>query len=286
MGVGGTLDHKRLNPHRKDLFIRGVGFGADYVLDIGDAYANAGIDIHDITGWGHDATEDGSIFTYYRAGTIASIGGLNGNEVIAQDTGWWWQDPNQSPETQKKRWPRHEWEFKLDADPEDAWTPIDTWDEPNELSLDIAYAGSSGDFSVAQNYAIRMPVPHINVLIIKQDTTRASIRFDQDGHIFFKSAIAPDRNSIWPDGFRNWGWTTKGYCSTTKEDEQPSMYGFAVHLEIPLKHYFNDRPYVDGTTWTGSGWGDPDGMLAPLGRVEDQNDNLTPEDGILADTPN
>jgi len=90
--VGAQRMHKRLNPYRKDLFVRAVGYdplSAPFAL--GKAFENAGIDIHDTTDWGHDATEpynstDGRFFVYYKSGSITNIAGdkVTGDE----DTGW------------------------------------------------------------------------------------------------------------------------------------------------------------------------------------------------------
>jgi len=130
-----------------------------------------------------------------------------------------------------------------------------------------------------------MPVPHINVLIVKHDSTSVGVLAGEDGYIQFKSAIPPSQ--LAPNGARQWWWTTKGYADTPFTEEQPSMYGVAVTLEQPLRHYFNDRPYVDGTTWSANGWSpDPDGELAPLSKVEDQADALTPTDGVMGDGAN
>jgi hypothetical protein len=66
------------------------------------------------------------------------------------------------------------------------------------------------------------------------------------------------------------------------------MYGFATTYQVPLDHYFADRPYIEGTVWTGNGFTDEtvyDGNLAALSNVEDQHDNRTPIDGALGDTP-
>ena len=73
----------RLDPFRKDLFIRANGFedaqGDPYRDAINreailsewvEAFLGAGIDVHNTTGWGHDATEDGSFYMYYHQGTI------------------------------------------------------------------------------------------------------------------------------------------------------------------------------------------------------------------------
>ncbi len=68
--IGAPMAHMRLNPHRKDLFIRSVGFGGDYPFEIGDALDTSGIDVYDTTDWGHDATEGFEFFTYARTGLI------------------------------------------------------------------------------------------------------------------------------------------------------------------------------------------------------------------------
>jgi hypothetical protein len=276
---GGALKHMRLDPKRKDLFVRAEGFTAEYPFAIGDALKNAGIDVHDTTAWGHDATQDGSFFTYYRGGTITTISGVNTNEVTGNGTAW------------QKIWPRHEWEFKLDTDGSGAWTPVGYWVDPAKLYLDLPYPGSAG----GGTYTLRMPVPHINVLIVRHDAVAKGVLSWEDGHIWFQGASQPG-GELYPNGARHWSWTTKGYSATNSTEEQPSMYGFAVTLEKPLKYYFEDKPYVDGTTWTAGGWPDqkknppdppnPNGMLDPLSQVEDQEDTLSPVDGIMGDAAN
>ena len=260
-GIGGEEDHvhhMRLNPFRKDLFVRAEGFIEGYPFGHGKAFENAGISVHDTTTWGHDATEDGSFFVYYRKGTAA----VSGGQVTGSGTNW------------STAWPKHEWEFKLDGGGD--WTPIGGWSSDHELFLDFAYSGGT-----AGAYTIRKPVPHINVLIIRFDQT--GLFASPDGHIRFVSASPPSQQN--PLGTRYWRWATKGYawCQTTAN--QGTMYGLAVALKTPLDHYFTDKPYVDGTTW-GSSWTDPDHRLDPLSRVEDQTDQLDPIDGIMGDSPN
>jgi len=258
--------HLRLNPYRKDLFVRGVGFDAP--LHIGDAFVNAGIDVHDTTSWRHDVTEDGRFFVYYRKGMITGIDTGTLRKVTGVDTEW------------PTFWPKHEWEFKLDSDNgEDKWAPIGSWSSPQELYLDFSYAGTSGSGS----YTIRKPLPHINVLIVRNDKINA-FGSSQDGHIQFVGASGPTQQN--PLGNRYWRWSTKGYawCNTTAD--QASMYGLAVALEKPLAYYFNDKPYKDGGTWNGSGWNGANGKLDPLNAVEDREDQMSPADGIMGDVPN
>lgn len=259
--VGAPREHMRLNPFRKDLFVRGEGFIAEYPFGYGAAFGNAGIDVHDTTTWGHDATEDGSFFVYNRTGTISTI---SGNQVTGTGTQW------------STSWPKHEWEFKLNGDSDENWTPIGGWSSDHGLYLDFAYSGGTpGD------YSIRKPVPHINVLVIRLD--QDGLFGSTDGHIQFVSASPPSQQN--PLGTRYWRWATKGYawCQTTAN--QARMYGLAVALKTPLYHYFHDTPYVDGTTW-GSSWGGGDEKLDPLSMVEDQTDQLDPIDGALGDGPN
>jgi hypothetical protein len=285
---GGKIVFARLNPFRKDLFIRAQGFDeaagipyADerplpsqvvdsyYPFRIGQAFKNSGIDVHNTTGWGHDATEDGSFYVYYRQGMINTIEA--GDKIITgAGTGW------------SGTWPKHEWEFKLDGDlGEDKWATIGYWDATHdELGLDFAYASSG-----AGSYKIRKPVPHINILIVRNDPE--GLYGSQDGHIQFISAIPPSPQN--PLGTRYWRWSTKGYawCQTTSNQE--SMYGLAVALEKPLNYYFSDKPYLDGSTWDDSqvpaGWVEPDGWLNPLNVVEDRTDQMNPIDGVMGDTP-
>jgi len=261
------LIHKRLNPYRKDLFLRATDYDADHPFAIGDAYSNVGIDVHNTTDWGHDATEDNSFFIYYRKGTISEI---SGRLVTGSDTGW--------PGT----WPGNEFEFKLEVadEPADAWTPVkvfvpedDAAGQPPLLSLESNYnrsiaAGSQLD------YAVRIPLPHINVLIVRHDRVTAKIKLDDDpeGYIVYEGADLPEPGNL--QGSRNARWSTKGY---SRWDRTENMYGIAISMAIPLDHYFNDKPYKNGTiwdpntgTWNSDGTGDM--QLAPLSQTEDPED--------------
>jgi parallel beta-helix repeat protein len=255
----GTLQHKRLNPNRKDLFIRGEGFSDAYPFAIGNALANAGIDVHDTTLWGHDATEDRSFFTTYRRGTITGIQRTDsGAFVTGTDTEW------------ASTWPSQEWEFRLDADgaTADAWVPVSRWISGGELYLGFAYPGTG----TGGTYAIRKPVPHINVLIVRNDTVTRGFFSWEDGHIRFVGVSKP--GDLFVEGARQWAWSTKGYSRTQNTLNQPFMYGAAAPIQYALEQYFADKPYIDGMTWTGNGWTGRDGKLQPLNRVEDQNDNM------------
>jgi hypothetical protein len=268
---GGQLKHLRLNPHRKDLFVRGVGYDpANAPFAIGPAFANAGIDVHDITDWGHDATEDGSFFIYYRKGTIDSV---FGTQVAASGTDW------------VSHWPKREWEFRIDGDGDTDWTPVTHWPAAGNLTLAYPYPGVSS----AGTYAIRMPVPHINVVIVRHDTTSLSPLPFEDGFINRLTAIPPTQDN--EHGNRVWTWDHKGHCSTNSTEDLPVMYGLPVTYQIPLDHYFRDKPYLEGTVWSNqTGWSQAvelDGKLAPLGQVEDRVDQLSPMDGIMpGDEPN
>jgi nitrous oxidase accessory protein NosD len=249
------LIHERLNPHEKDLFIRAEGFAADWPTDlsdptkrwpfaIGTAYSNAGIKVWNTTDWGHDATEDGSFFIYYKRGTVTGISGktVNGDP----DTGW------------SSGWPKHEWEFRLDADAGDpnAWTPVRAWLNPEELFLDYDYRGLASSGS----YRIRKPLPHINVLIIYHDTTTPAVFPGEDGNIRFISASTPGQDNLL--GERFWTWSSKGVAFTNITTDKNSMYGLAIGLQIPNYNMFFQKPYLD------SG----DGYLNPLSDVEDYRD--------------
>jgi hypothetical protein len=277
------LNHIRLNPDRPDLFVRAIGFDDAegdvyaplssslpddyYPFRIGLAFKNCGIDIHNTTGWGHDATEDGSFFIYFSKGNISTI---DRKTVTGVGTDW------------LGSWPGNEWEFKLDGDPDEAWTPITAWQpedtatsSPPMLYLDYDYPSNvEGEF----DYLIRLPVPPINVLLIRFDKVTAKIKLDDDpeGYIYFRNATAP-----WPlgpggtYGERHWAWTTKGYSRWNRTD---SMYGAAIPMKIPLDHYFSDKPYQKGTVWDESQleWrpaGNEDMELMPLSLGEDPSDS-------------
>jgi len=230
----GELKHMRPNPRRKELFVRAVGFSQDYPFALGNAFQNAGIDVHDVTGWGHDVTEQYSFFVFHRAGTVQSV---SGNKIVGDSTSW------------AKHWPKREWEFKMDADPEDAWTPITFWADQTTLYLQGDYAGGSPSGA----YAIRTPPPHINVVIIRMDTVSPSPKYGQDGYINHIAAIPPNVANP-PYGINYWTWDHKGFCMTNGAQDQVTMYGLPVVYKIPLDHYFGDHPYVDisavdTTTW-------------------------------------
>jgi len=267
--------HKRLNPHRLDLFVRAEGFDLDDAVGdpyrelpldvylpfrIGQAFFNAGIDIHNTTGWGHDATGDNSFFTYYRSGTIASI--ARQTVTGAADSGTDWAGG----------WPKHEWEFKLDC-PNDVgeWTPVRYWDSENQiLYLDFDYE-LDGDNPPAFpcGYQIRKPLPHVNTLIVRLDNTPAVFP-GEDGNIRFLAASEPNQQNL--PGERFWAWSSKGYAIVNATADRNSMYGLAVGLKIPTENMFIQKPYVDGSG-TEPPW-DPlyDGKLSPLSEVEDRRD--------------
>jgi hypothetical protein len=285
---GSQLAHMRLNPFRQDLFVRAEGFddaagdpyrpfdpppdgyGNYYPFRLGLALKNAGVDVHNITGWGHDATGDGSFFSYYTAGSVTVTPPLR-KLIQGTDTGW------------AEHWPKREWEFKMAGDAAAPWVPITAWDGANQsLSLAVSYEGASADGA----YLIRRPLPHINTVIMRHDRTSPSAVSNKDGYINFLTAAAPGYLNA--DGTRVWEWDQKGHASTNSTTDHPTMYGYATTYQVPLDHYFGDRPYLEGTVWTGSGFtADPviDGKLAPLSKVEDQYDALAPIDGALGDEP-
>jgi hypothetical protein len=277
----GILKHLRLNPDRPDLFVRAIGFddaeGSPYrpfdsgqmanenyyPFRIGAAYQNCGVNIHNTTGWGHDGTEDGSFFIYYSKGSISEI---NGQLVVGAGTDW------------LGSWPGNEWEFKLESDPDSAWTPIKAWapgdgtsSNPPQLGLEYAYPNSA---PAGSSYLIRLPVPHINVLLIRFDRVNAKIKPDDDaaGFIVFRGAAPPVPWGYDQNGTRNWRWSTKGYSRWNRTSVQ---YGAAIPMKIPLDHYFSDDPYQKGTVWNGTGW-DPvptsNLTLMPLSLGEDPLD--------------
>jgi len=110
LDAGSNIAHQRMNPFHKDLFLRTVGFDAQYPFAMGSALANADINVHDTTEWGHDATEDKSFFIYYRTGTVTNI---TGSLVTGSQANW------------LSKWPAYEWEFKLDEDPGDLALPLE-----------------------------------------------------------------------------------------------------------------------------------------------------------------
>ena len=277
--IGEALVHERLNPHRKDLFLRAEGFDdamgdpyrdfdaaretdpAYYPFRMGRALHIAGIDVHNTTGWGHDATEDGSFFTYHRNGTISVI---ENEKVTGISTDW------------ALTWPQIEWEFKIEGDSPDAWVPVSSWGSPNILGLDRAYSGGSGG-----DYAIRMSLPHISVLIVRLNTERKGAFSVEDGFITPLGASKPVANNM--TGSRYWTWSSKGW---SRKAADVTSYGIAEALKIPLDHYFSDRPYAKGTVWTGSAWepadtseGSADLKLMPLNLCEDYQDKIAYTDG-------
>jgi hypothetical protein len=147
-----------------------------------------------------------------------------------------------------------------------------------------------------------MPLPHINVLIVRLDRTKLGAFSSEDGHIKFLAASPPSEQN--PLGSRHWAWSTKGLSVRGQKGDE---YGIATGLKIPLDCYFDDRPYKKGTVWnrnasTGTwDWrppamtpGSPDLKLMPLGQGEDPKDSGVYVDGymdeslgvLLGNTPN
>ncbi len=263
--------HLRLNPRRNDLFVRHVGYigsGGELPFAIGTGLNTAGVDVHVVNGWGHDATADGSFYLYYGQGTISSI---NDFQVTGSATGW------------KSIWPGNEWELKLDDDLESAWTPVSSWNSETLLLLSFRYLGPR----ISGSYRIRMPVPPINVLIVHHHPTIISPWGQPDGSISFNDTFKPGpdypmdffSSRSWtfkpgpdyPMGFRSWNWSGKGISVPKSSDK---FYGLAMTLKIAIDNYFDQMPYKDGTTWTGNSWNETvSPVLEPLSMVEDFEDS-------------
>jgi hypothetical protein len=273
------LAHMRLDPRRKNLFVRAEGFDDPerdpyevptpaqlqdpnyYPFWLGDAYKNAGIDIINTTGWGHDATIDGTFFLYYREGVII---GINRFGVTGQGTNW------------NSTWPGHEWEFSIMDDNGDPvkWESVKTWSAEN-LFLDVIYNESPQSYP-GQGYAIRRPLPHINVMIVRHSTD--IVLEDTDGEITFDPNFTIGPSPQFPQGLRWWTWSIKGFCTPGSTAKQ---YALPFSLQKPLDHYFGDLPYIQGNSvWTPNGWAPPvvdiaDMRLQPLSRGEDPGDTGT-----------
>lgn len=288
LDAGTTVSHMRLNPYHKDFFLRTTGFTAPYPFTIGNALANAEIDVHDTTAWGHDATEDKSFFIYYRAGGISDI-----NQRVVAGTGLGWLT----------KWPAYELEFKLDEDPGDmpptppetnSWMPVSGWVSPDSLALTFPYNGQTGQFNPAKSYTIRRPLPPINVMIVRLEWNVPAIFSSDDGHIKFIIASPPNQQN--PYGTRHWAWSTKGVGFSRNTDQ---AYGLAVAMKKPLDLYVTDKPYQKVSVWDEilGHWRQPgagDNFLAPLNRCEDYLDSGDFIDGamdealamMLGNTPN
>ena len=258
LSVGGPLTHLRLNPYRKDLYVRAVGFDATYPFAMGNALASAGVDVHDISGWYHDATEDSKFFRYHRQGSVS----VSGASVSGTGTGW------------STLWPEGEWEFKLNSDLDDAWTPIVEWSSPTALVLDRPYSGGSSGA-----YSIRKSMPHINALIVRLDRETEGVFPGENGHIVYLGASPPNPGNL--TGSRFWAWTTKGLAV---HSSLPSSYGIANVYKIPLDHYFSDKPYAKNSVWDSANrrWNPPgnDRRLMPLSVSEDPKDAMQFIDGF------
>ena len=274
-GIGEPLlQHLRLDPKKNDLFIKHQGYeelneclpqdqaiGNCHQFNIGSGLANADIEVHDITNWGHDATVDKSFYVYYSGGGTALISSIRPFQVSGDATNW------------KTTWPGNEWEFILDSDltgqlpgdSRDPWTPVNDWVTSNFLLLAFDYLGSA----TAGGYKIRMPVPPINALIIHHHPTAISSG-QADGGIGPQLGGAIPPNPDDPDGQRRWLWSEKAR-SILKSSQ--SFYGLATTLKIPLTKYFHQLPFLNGTRWTGTDWAAADSIpvpvLDPLSRGED-----------------
>jgi len=145
-------------------------------------------------------------------------------------------------------------------------------------------------------YSIRLPLPPINVLIVRLDEVKTGAFSTEDGYIKFIGAIAPGPEN--PSGSRFWAWATKGKGLKASKE---SSYGIAEALKIPLDHYFGDRPYQKQTVWDNGQWrnadiseGSTDLRLSPLKESEDPSDSGAFIDGyadpalgiLLGNSPN
>jgi hypothetical protein len=131
-----------------------------------------------------------------------------------------------------------------------------------------------------------MPLPHINVLLVRHDRTLQGVYANDGGYIRFVTASAPSQLN--QTGTRHWSWATKGLGLSPTMDNN---HGIALTLNDPLDHYMYDRPYKKGTVWNPDArrWETPSGdevkQLTPLNAVEDQTDQLSPVDGIIENDP-
>jgi hypothetical protein len=188
---------------------------------------------------------------------------VSGANVSGTGTGW------------STLWPEGEWEFKLNADSETAWTPIAMWDSPTALVLDRPYLGGGSGA-----YAIRKSMPQINVLIVRLDKETAGVFPGENGRIDYLGASPP--NSGNPMGSRFWAWSTKGLAM---HSGLPGSYGVANVYQIPLDHYFSDKPYIKNSVWNPAtrAWDSPAGdrRLMPLSMSEDPKDAMQLIDGFF-----
>jgi hypothetical protein len=167
------------------------------------------------------------------------------------------------------KWPLLEWEFKLNSDPESSWSPVSYWQDADTFYLYESYQGGSGG-----DYRIRLPLPPLNVLIIRLDKVKTGVFFTEDGYIRFLGALAPSAQNV--NGARFWAWSTKGLGLKAG---QVGSYGIANALQLPLDNYFDNTPYQKGTIWENGSWrtpdtaeGSPDLILSPLRNCEDNQD--------------
>ena len=150
--------------------------------------------------------------------------------------------------------------------------------KPLRLLLDTVYPTNIAEGSESVEYLIRIPPPHINVLLARHDRATAKVKGSDDpaGHIVDRVSDPPGPGNAM--GSRDWSWSTKGYSRWNRSTKQ---YGIAISLAIPLDNYFNDKPYLKGTVWdetlgTSGGWRAPtsaDLKLEPLSRTEDPEDS-------------
>jgi hypothetical protein len=220
---------------------------------------HAGIDVHDTTDWGHDATEDRKFFRYHRAGANIQV---NTFIVTGENTDW------------STIWPEMEWEFKLDDDPDTAWIQVRKWESPTNFWLARSYVGGT-----TGSYKIRKSMPHINVLTVRLDHEKESYFQNEDGHIIFLGASPPHTDNL--QGSRYYAWGTKGKA---RDSDHAGSYGIAEVLRVPLDHYFADKPYEGGTIWNPvtMQWesrAPGDRRLMPLGMGEDPSDTMAFVDG-------
>ena len=76
-------------------------------------------------------------------------------------------------------------------------------------------------------------------------------------------------------GVRKWYWSYMGQSGVGTASLYGSNILYTRVFKVAVNNRFDQKPHVDNNTWTAGGtWGDPNnGVLDPVSKVEDSNDN-------------
>jgi hypothetical protein len=153
---------------------------------------------------------------------------------------------------------------RLNPDKKDLFVQGSGFNDPNfaSFSYGTAFANVGIDVHMFSGNITTEPNDARNIDVLLVVAFSGSGQWSDNGHI-----LRVDPNN----GVRKWYPETPGDSAAGNETyyQCPFVYKKAIN------YYFSDKPYKDNNTWTSNGvWsGAANGVLDPLDKVEDTNDN-------------